>query len=216
MINTRHHRQEGAAMLIVMLVLLMSTSVATFAIHSATSEIRSTGGMVRAIETQQVAETGLNSVLAWIDQIGPKPILDAMNRSDQLILQPFEPNLAPGKRGYRIQSTDFASIQGVTAQPIDARVTGSQASLVAQRAFAPQFMVDITDDHIYTGIMPGERSDGFAKFTFMYATYTARGRTRVASDVAANGDYQVSGDARAFNEGATDARAYGISGPFSK
>ena len=200
-------------MLITMMVLLMSTAVASFAIHAATTDIKATGNTVRASETQQVAETALNSALALIDQLGPQTILSAMDRSDPVPMAPYEPTLAPGKRAYRIQGSDFNTVAGIAGKPLDARVTSGQNAL---RAFQPQFMVDITDDHVYTGTIAGERSDGHSRFTFLYATYTARGRTEIPTDVSANGDYRVSGDPRGFNESASDARAYGISGPFPK
>ena len=45
-------RREGAAMLVVMLLLLMVTGTATFAIHSTTTEIRSTGYARQRMQTR--------------------------------------------------------------------------------------------------------------------------------------------------------------------
>ena len=63
--------REGAAMLIVMLVLLMTTGVAVFAVHTTTAEIRAAGAARQALQTQYVAEAGLMSAIAYSELIQP-------------------------------------------------------------------------------------------------------------------------------------------------
>lgn len=211
--NARKHR-EGAAMLIVMLVLLMSTAAATFAVHSTTFEIRAAGHMRQALQTEYVAETGLLSTLAMVDQIGPQSILYAMEQSTPTNLAPYEPALAAGKRAYRIYMADFNNTPGRAGLPME--TSGAEASLGQRQTYEPLFMVDVTDDYTFTGVVAGERSDGYAKMTYLLATYTSRGRTVISASVAPDGDHQTAGDTRGYHEGANIARASGLSGPFGR
>lgn len=201
-------KQEGAVMLIVMFILLMSTATAMFAVHSSAFEIRSAGHFRQAQQAQVIAESGLASAMLFVDQMGPAAILQAMQRMEndsrlQPVMQPFEPNLASGKRNYRLYVTDLTRF---SALPIDQESTGTRS------AETGMFLVDINDEYTYTGTIAGHRSDGGSKLQYLQATYTARGRTRVrAGDITST----VSGD-RQYHETAIDARAYGVSGPFGQ
>ncbi len=208
----RSRRQQGAAMMIVMLVLLMSTGIATFAVRSTVSEIRASGHMRRALQTQHVAEAGIAAAFALVDRDSPAALLYAMDRSDPQPLDLYEPALASGKRAYRLKLADFTAAAGANGVPLNLH-TEQSGSL--PQPFDQDFMVDVTDDRVFTAVVPGERSDGESKFTYLYATYTARGRTRVGQQTAPEGDHQIEGDPRAYNESASDSRAFAISGPFS-
>jgi hypothetical protein len=194
-------------MLIVMLVLLMSTATALFAVHSTTYEIRASGHMRRAMQTQYVAETGVLSGLAWVDRWGPGTLLRAMRRTAQINrangdpainLAPFnEPELADGKDAYRLTLSELESPTGVV--PASRETMGGN-----RQAFEPEVFLDVYDAYTYTGVLPGQRSDGRGRLRFLRATYTSRGRTRVPGG----------GDFTEFYEGASDARAHGLSGPY--
>lgn len=207
-------REEGASMLVVMMVLLLSTASAAFAVHSATFEIRGAGQVRQALQTQYVAETGLTSTLAYVDIIKPTSLVYAMQRSDTISMGVNEPAILAGKMSYRIFNSDFINMTGATSQPVASY--GTNSTLGNGNVFDPTFSVDITDVYIYTGNIPGERLDGFGKLQFMFATYTSRGRTQVSTSYASKGDYTSNGDSRGYNEGAVDAQAHGISGPFGK
>jgi len=199
-------------MLIVMLILLMGTATAIFAIHSTTTEMRAAGYGRQAVQTQYVAEAGLVSSLALVDQLGPQSIIRAMEQSAAPPMAAFgEPELLTGKRGYRIYIDDITSTTGLatTIEPTNHDVLG------VRQAYDPRFIVDVNDDYTYEGVVAGERADGGGSVRFMVATYTSRGRT-----VVSGGDSRTTGggitDTRDYHEGANDSRAYGVSGPFGR
>ncbi|MGB0679625.1 MAG: hypothetical protein ACPGUV_08195 [Polyangiales bacterium] len=184
-------------MMIVLLVLLMTMTTAGFAIHATASEIRAAGHLRQALQTQHIAETGVVSALGHIDQHGPQALLAAMAGQNPPPMQPYEPALASGKQGFRIFLDDLGD-----QPPTDA------AALGQQQVHRPFFLIDVNDHYTFTGTVPGEALGGRAPLRFLHATYTARGRTQVPGE-------QAEGvDARAAHEGAADARAFGLSGPF--
>jgi len=196
-------REEGAVLFIVMLVLLTATALAVFAVRSTSDEIRASGYYRMDLQSQQVGESGLLAAMAWVDYRGPDALTDAMARSQDagynVDLEPFERPLAPGKPGYRLYSTDLQ----VEGRPLVDRETLGQ-----RQPYEPLILVDVYDSHEFPGVVTGYRSDGFGRLRFLGATYTSRGRVRIP------GDTPVAGDTRPYHEGANDARARGVSGPF--
>jgi hypothetical protein len=208
--------REGAAMLIVMLVLLMTTGVAVFAVHTTTAEIRAAGAARQALQTHYVAESGLMSAIAYSEFIQPAGVELALERSappaSGYMSQFFEPELAPGKRNYRLYLGDFL-VGAPAGFPIE--VTPTRGPSLGRSALTPFFTVDINDDYTYTSPIAGHRADGAGALRFMAATYTAHGRTRVPTDIGSDVP-RLTGDTRPFLEGAADARAYVVLGPFGR
>ena len=208
--------REGAAMLIVMLVLLMTTGVAVFAVHTTTAEIRAAGAARQALQTQYVAEAGLMSAIAYSELIQPAGVELALQRSappaSGYMAQFFEPELAPNKRNYRLYLADL-TVTAPAGFPIETDATRGQS--LGRSALAPWFTVDINDDFTYTTPVAGHRADGGGALRFMGATYTAHGRTRVPTTVGTDVP-RSTGDTRPFLEGAADARAYVVLGPFGR
>ncbi len=196
-------------MFVVMMVLLSTSALAVFAIHGTAYEIRAAGYVKRAVQTRDVAESGLVSALAWVDRWGPGALLRAMHRTSidnlrrgepALSLAEFhEPPLAQGKEGYRIFASDLAGSGGPV---LDAESVGGP-----RRAYDATVYVDVYDVYQWTGVVAGERADGRGQLKYLRGTYTARGRTRLRG-----GDVRVGG--QPLHESADDARALGISGPF--
>ncbi len=192
---------EGAAMLVVMLILLMSTATAVFAIHSTATEVRAAGHTRTRMQTHYVAETGLVAATSFVDSMGPRRVLTAMRRSTAsgapLELEPFEPGLVTGEEGYRLYSADLnGSLTPITDGEANGRSSGD--------AF---IMVDVYEAFNDTPVVTGHDLSR-PRFQYMNATYTARGRIRI------EGEVPVAGEIRPFNETASDARLYGVSGPF--
>ena len=208
--------REGAAMLIVMLVLLMTTGVAVFAVHTTTAEIRAAGAARQALQTQYVAESGLMSAVAYSELIQPAGVELALQQSTPpstgYMAQFFEPELASGKRNYRLYLADLTTT-APAGFPIETDPTRGQS--LGRSALAPWFTVDINDDFTYTTPVAGHRADGGGTLRFMGATYTAHGRTRVPTAVGTDAP-RATGDTRPFLEGAADARAYVVLGPFGR
>lgn len=203
-------RREGVALLIVMFIILMATATAYFAIHATAFEVRASGHVRQSMQTQYVAETGAVAALAWVDRQGPVALQRAIRKTNQTYGAPpmdkfNEPPIAQNKEGYRMSLPDLQSDLGVL--PIDREALGGQ-----RHAYEPMAYVDIYDKWVWTGNVAGERADGYSRLEYMRATYTSRGRTRVAA-----GDYQAPGpNERPYHEGAIDARAHGVSGPYGR
>lgn len=204
--DTAHSKREGMAMLIVMLVLLAATATATFAMHATTYEMRASGYGRQALQTRFVAESGLQGGIAAVDAMSPASLEPAMTRSTPPILVPFEPNLLPGKYGYRMYLADFAT----TTPPIETDPARTP-SLGPYTAYRPQFILDINDSYTFTRPIAGDRADGSGALRFLAATYTSRGRTPVTGS-----DYRTAGDTRDYHEGAADARAHVVLGPLPR
>lgn len=203
-------------MLIVMLIILMATATAFFAIHATAYEIRASGHVRQAVQTQYIAETGAVGAMSLVDEQGPVAFQKAMRHASEdnrqasgantpLPLEQFgEPDLAPDMEGYRMTLAEMQNDQGV--QPVDRDDIGG-----AHQAYAPALYVDVYDKFAWTGNVAGERADGYGRLEYMRATYTSRGRTRVAGgDVKGS----LAQDTRDYHEGADDARAHGLSGPY--
>lgn len=201
----RRPPREGMAMLIVMLLILTSTSLALYGIHSTSIEMRSAGFARQAMQTDQVAESGLTATLALIDLLGPQSVLFAIESGGAPTMYAPEPALAEGKTGYRFYNDDFSYYFTGDQIPVPTDFYGPK------NAFQSEFVVDMNDHYTYIGVVPGSRSDGYGNMRFMHATYTARGRAQVAG-----GDVVSTGDTRQFNETASNARAFALTGPFAR
>ena len=199
-------------MLVVMLVLLMTTATAVFAIHSTSSEIRAAGFSRQAMQTQYVGEAGIMSAFAWVDFYGADALRRTMTESSlanravggrALNLTPFERPLRQGADAHRFDALDFSTL---TSLPIE-----DDSSLGPRAIYDTMLMVDVYDRHRVVRAVPGDQAQGGGRLEYLGATYTSRGRSRLPSD-------HVSGtpDDRPYHEGASDARAFAISGPIGR
>ena len=203
-------------MFVVMLVLLMTTGVAIFAVHTTTAEIRAAGAARQALQTQYVAESGLIAAITYSDIIQPAGVEIALERAlppgAPYMSQFFEPEIEANKKNYRLYLTDF-STSPPAGLPIE--TDAARGASLGRTALAPWFVVDINDNYAYTAPIAGHRSDGASTLRFMAATYTSRGRTRVPAAVGTDVP-RSTGDSRPYLEGAADARAYVVLGPYGR
>lgn len=204
-------REEGAAMLVVMIILLSVTAMATLSIHTTSSEMRASGYSRQAHQAQTVADSGLIVTLGVMDQITPRGLLHSVTQSknDPMIpkpdMSPFEPPLLAGKDGYRFYSPDVANI--VQHAPIAEESLGPASG--GRQTYVPFFTVDVNDHYQTTQNAPGQRTDRVL-LPFLRATYTARGRMRLRG-----GDFTgtTGTDPREYHETLSTSRAYATSGP---
>lgn len=216
-------RREGAVMLAVLLLVMMSTLTGMVAMHSSTFELRTVGTERRVHQTHNIAEGALGATLAMVDAMGPVALRIGLSRSTSNPinrLAPEEPAFTTGRSNYRVYLSDFPSLAGVEGAVIETSATNGE-SLGPTLGVVPDFAVDINDDYIVTTPITGHRSDGYGVLRFMMATYTARGRTRPVSEALAVGD-DLDGDgvpdgfgsSTSSHETAANSRAYALSGPF--
>ncbi|MCG8555306.1 MAG: hypothetical protein MJD61_08465 [Proteobacteria bacterium] len=219
-------------MMLVMMVLLVTTAAATMAVTSTNSEMRASGHSRQALQTKYLAEAALIATVHLVDEVGPRALLHAMSLSDPPDMSVFnEPDFtdqtidtASGtykKESYRLYMSDYdSSLVGSGVPPVENKTcaSGEIGSLGPCQAYTPWFAIDINDQYTFSGVVAGRRVDGHGSLQYMRATYTARGRTLVAGDTGDSGDsdYDSSSGRRGYHEGASDARAYAVSGPFAK
>lgn len=200
-------------MLMVLLVILMATATALFAIHATAFEVRASGHVRQLMQAQYVGEGGIMAALATVDRIGARTLQTVIRRRSQmqaasagtpLDMTPYtEPNLMPHMTGARFAGPELQSIAGLHA--VDREALGGE-----RQAYTPALVVDVYDTYEWSQVVAGERADGHGQMRYLRATYTARGRTRIEGDHV--GDEEAG--ARSFHEGASDARAHGVSGPY--
>src|SRR5690606_34704144 len=190
----RHEREEGAVMLVVMLVLLMITATATFAIHATTTEVRAAGYGRTAMQTGYLGELALVGAMDWVDRAGPGTLVELLERerskapSARVSVSHFETPLSEQQVAYRLYMEDLAVPGAAIIPPGPDDTAGVDPSLVpadvlgTRSAYAPLVLVDVYDAHVYTGVMPGYSAGGGATYRHLRATYTARGRARLAAD----------------------------------
>jgi hypothetical protein len=211
-------------MLVVMLLLIIVTATATFAMHATSIELRSTGHSRQRMQTRYVAEAALVSSMTMLEQAGPEPLAMALERSQAGTtarqLGPEEPTMAATQGNHRIDMTDFMSAGGTTAtgrEGLPFETTRGHESLGVGMGYEPNFAVDVNDGYRFTGAVAGHRSDGGSMLDYFAATYTARGRTQLPGGVdqysAAHGSGTPAHMRRGYHESAVNARAIGISGP---
>lgn len=223
-------------MLVVMLVLLVVTASATLAVYSSQFEIRASGQQRQAMQSRQVAFTGLNTATSTIEMRGGARMLEyQMHRAPMPVgtrLAPEEPPVAPiagqppmSDSNVRFVSTDFVvgrlSLVDRTADPTRFGVLG----------YEPYFVVDVNDGcnvpATFVGGAGGSRVDGNGvRLNYFMTTVTSRGRLARTGVMdtrggASSGLFTAAEASRASHlrrdvfETAATARAISISGPYA-
>jgi hypothetical protein len=229
-----NERERGAAMLVVMLVLLVVTATATMAVQSSQFEIRAAGQARQAMQTRQVAVSGIETVTATIEMRGGARMLEfQMNRAPQPLgtrLAVTEPPLsAVNNRNQRFVSSEF--LVGGTMGVLESPASPASYASFGRSAYEPHFIVDVNDVYdtpaLLQGAAAGTRLDGNGsiRLQFLVATMTSRGRMARSGLLDARGGYATGlftapeagrlGHLRAdvFETSAT-VRAITISGPY--
>ncbi|MGE0785016.1 MAG: hypothetical protein AB7S26_04955 [Sandaracinaceae bacterium] len=194
-------------MLMVLMVLMMTTATATFAIHATTMEMRAAGHSRTAMQTSYVAEAGLNAGLAYMDVNDRQAVLIQIMRTQVGANVQSAANSATVGREtnlLRIEMDDFTLATNVNSPPIETDPLRTP-SLGPRSASVASFTVDGTDPFRSTRARAGTASDG--RFQYLNIALTSRAR------VAPPGDTAVGTDPRTFNESAVNARAYAVMGP---
>lgn len=224
-------KNEGAALFVVLMVVMVGTASAVFSATTVSHEVRGSGFARQQMQTRYAARAGIIGALEWFDIFGPEVVRDIMVTKgdtdgvdytciDDKGCYP-EPPLPGNRRAYRLYSEHYAALQssdgGATPglmkdRPLDDEPsTTTNYSFGPSSAFRPVVVTDLYDEHIVNMLSPGAAAQGGTKFKYMRTTLTARGRARLR-DIADTVD--VDDFNRERNESAADMRAYIISGPF--
>lgn len=65
----RSRRQEGAVMLVVMLILMVATATAALSVHATQYELQAAGHARQAMQTRYISESVAMNTVAWFDKV---------------------------------------------------------------------------------------------------------------------------------------------------
>lgn len=220
---TRPRKQEGAALFVVLMIVMVGTASAVFAANTVSHEVRGTGFARQQMQTRNTAKAGLAAAMDWYDIFGPETVRNLMLAPGSTQGVSFtcatggtcypEIPMANGRRAYRLYAEHFSKLTAASGGPgFLVNVPYEQgASFGTYTALTPIVTVDIYDEHLISKLAPGAAAQGGSKFKYMRTTLTARARARVTAGDGADTDDQ----ARERNETGADFRAYIVSGPFA-
>ena len=220
-------KQEGAALFIVLMIIMVGTASAVFAANTVSHEVRGAGFARQQMQTRYAARAGLIGALDWFDIFGPSTVRNLMLTPGSTEGVQFscvsgsacypEPPLANNRRAYRLYPEHFAALLsqdgGITAGLLENLPVDADASFGATSARAPVVVIDIYDEHVVSKLAPGAAAQGGTKFKYMRTTMTARARAQVKPS-AATELVHAEDHGRQRNETGADMRAYIVSGPF--
>jgi hypothetical protein len=220
-------KQEGAALFIVLMIIMVGTASAVFAANTVSHEVRGTGFARQQMQTRYAARAGLIGALEWFDIFGPSTVRNLMLTPGSTEGVQFscvsgsacypEPPLANNRRAYRLYPEHFGALLsqdgGITAGLLENLPVDADASFGATSARAPIVVIDIYDEHVVSKLAPGAAAQGGTKFKYMRTTMTARARAQVKPS-AATEQVHAEDHGRQRNETGADMRAYIVSGPF--
>lgn len=207
-------------MLIVMLVVLMVTATAMFAVYSTTYELRSAGTFRQAMQTQYIAEGGISTGMALIDTMGAGSIDQAMQRVPVAAGRQFareEPAYSVSTPHFRVYMADFATLPSVVAPPVEGNTAATGgSSLGSYLAYQPTFLIDMDDSYRPGRSIAGMSVTGDSPVSYRVWTMTSRGRTAPPTGQ----EYFTPGETalptqlqRGSHETAMNSRAVVLSGP---
>ena len=224
----RRNDREGAALFVVLMIVMVGTASAVFSASTVAHEVRGAGFARQNLQTRYIARAGVIGALEWFDLFGPETVRDIMITRATTDTVQFtcntdggcypEPPLAQNRRAYRLYPEHFSALKdrddgsGGTIQGLFEDVpVEADYSFGATSAYTPLVVTDIYDEHVISRLAPGSAAQGGTKFKYMRTTLTTRGRAQlgIVADVSDTGDHN-----RERNESAADMRAYIISGPF--
>jgi hypothetical protein len=212
--HTKHRssaKREGAAMLIVLMVLLMTTATATFAIHSTSTEIRAAGHTRQAVQAEYLAQAGAYAGVGYVEVLKANGALTQYLQTDvaaNTASSADEATIDQTTNMLRIPMTDFDGFVGAQAPPVELDAARTP-SLGPHNAYQPDFVVDGTDLYEVAREEAGRDLTGRGARYFRM-TLTSR------AQMAPRNDYRESADLRerSYNEVAMRARAITEVGPF--
>jgi hypothetical protein len=217
------HKEEGAALFIVLMIVMVGTASAVFSATTVSHEVRGTGFARQQMQTRYAARAGLTAAMDWFDIFGPETVRNIMlapgsnegvdfvcgNTAQGGTCYPEVP-MANNRRAYRLYPEHFSTLTSASPPFLINLPYEQGASFGAHTALNPIVTVDIYDEHVLSKLAPGSAAQGGSKFKYLRTTLTARARARVPGDVTDTDDQN-----RQRNETGADYRAYIVSGPLS-
>lgn len=194
--KNRREKREGAALLIVLFILLMSTGTAVFAMQSTQFEQRAAGSLHQVTRAKYVAEAATVNVLALCYQGGTTGCTDIKRDSQDLSGENRQrfgmPNYGAAETIYSLTQADFP-IAANTNFLVDAIDTDKELGAARASTYTPAFMSVLEKWEVPN---PGETRQ---RYRLIVSTYGAVG---VGTDV------QATGELRGGHEAISATRAF--------
>ena len=222
--------REGAALFVVLMIVMVGTASAVFSATTVSHEVRGAGFARQHLQTRYAARAGLIGALEWFDIFGPETVRNIMvtrTTTDTVQFQCAsggscypEPPLANNRRAYRLYPEHFTALQerddgsgGPDPGLLEGMPYDADYSFGAASAYTPLVVTDLYDEHVVNKLAPGAAAQGGTKFKYMSTTLTARGRAQlgIVTDYVDDATRDMN---RERHEAAADMRAVIISGPF--
>jgi hypothetical protein len=192
--------REGAALIIVLFILMMATGTAMFALQSTQFEQRAAGSLLQSARTKYVAESATMGVLALCDEKGVAQCADLSHQRNAFELE--RPKYALPKWG-GVESVYQLDDQNIKV-PADPSTSAFKASVVAKdadvsgggaaTAFAPSFVALMEKWEVPS---PG---DVRKRYRLVVSTY---GALRIGAEAAS-----TTGELRGGHESVSATRAF--------
>lgn len=220
----KHRKQEGAALFVVLMIVMVGTASAVFSATTVSHEVRGTGFARQQMQTRHTARAGLTAAMDWYDIFGPETVRNLMLAPGSTQGVTFscasggtcypEIPMASGRRAYRLYPEHFVKLTAAAGGPglLVNEPYDQASSFGTYTALTPIVTIDIYDEHVISKLAPGAAAQGGSKFKYMRTTLTARARARVAAGDVAK---EAADQERERNETGADFRAYIVSGPFA-
>ncbi|MBK6576146.1 MAG: hypothetical protein IPG17_08105 [Sandaracinaceae bacterium] len=178
-------REHGLVMLVTLLVLMMMTSTALFAMHTSSLELRASGHSRRAMQAEYVSEGTARTAMAVVATMGSETLLYKLRRDRELAGGSGQPRNAGARSHLRLEPVRRGSPdRGGLHAP---RSPDPQDQLGPHESGDAVRWVDVNDVYVTQLNRAGERSGDGAPAVMMHIVYTARARLRPNASIVTGG-----------------------------
>lgn len=181
-------RERGLVMLVTLLVIVMVSGTAVFAMHTASLELRASGHSRRAMQAEYVSDGTARTAMAVVATMGSETLLHKLRRDREL-------GAAGGGSG-NPEMQGLESAYGTDQYDVG-RLTEGDFNLIGTMTTQDQLgphepglavrWVDVNDVYVTQMNRAGERSGDGAPAVMMHIVYTARARLRPNATIVTGG-----------------------------
>lgn len=199
-------RERGLAMLIVLLVLMMVSGTAVFAMHTSSLELRGAGHSRRAMQAEYISEGTAYTAMATVATMGSESLLRKLRRDRELSLGgggTGNPALQGLETAYQSNQFDVGRLTVADFNLMGSTTTTDQ--LGPHEPGEAVRWVDVNDVYVTQLNRAGERAGDGAPAVQMHIVYTARARIRPAAGVTSGVESNTSALDFGFHPGETAA-----------
>ena len=179
-------REHGLVMLVTLLVLMMMSATALFAMHTSSLELRASGHSRRAMQAEYVSEGTARTAMAVVATMGSETLLYKLRRDRELAGgSGGNPEMQGLEATYDANQFDVGRLTEGDFNLVGTMTTQDQ--LGPHEAGEAVRWVDVNDVYVTQLNRAGERSGDGAPAVMMHIVYTARARLRPNAAIVTGG-----------------------------